>query len=355
MSLEDDTAASGLFPPPPSVFFGALRSAVLSKANANPGSKEDPIYTGHIQGIAFAHKDELLFPAPNDLVREKYKDDTERTDSAYRLTMSRPEDAKLTSQPIPGGQLLETPHKGTIVQSVGGYITTNGLQDYLAGRSVEAKELLDAKQLYEGVPKLGIGLNYASGTTQEGLLYTMTMQQLCPDVRLCVRATGFGPLTKDIRLGAEARAAEVQASQTDDLKWPTDVPASGEYLTMYLATPAVFRQGWIPDFINPETMQGNLWGDSVSLVAASVGKTIPLGGWDIANGCPKPMRRAVPAGSVYHFSIHPDYNPANLRSHALPNHYDADDHSPGNLNPSYQQQGFGLAYFGQGPSLTQAF
>jgi CRISPR/Cas system CMR-associated protein Cmr3 (group 5 of RAMP superfamily) len=61
MSLEDDTAASGLFPPPPSVFFGALRSAVLSKANANPGSKEDPIYTGHIQGLRSLIKTNCYF------------------------------------------------------------------------------------------------------------------------------------------------------------------------------------------------------------------------------------------------------------------------------------------------------
>jgi CRISPR-associated protein Cmr3 len=357
LSLEDDTAASGLFPPPPSVFFGALRSAVLSKADAAPGSDEDPIHTGHILGIAFARNGELLFPAPNDLVREKSKDDKERVEPAYRLTLSNPEDTKLTSQPIPGGHLLETPNKGEIVQSVGGYITANGLRDYLAGNPVPAKELLNADKLYEGVPKLGIGLDYASGTTKDGLLYTMTMQQLSPDVRLCVRAEGFGPLTKDIRLGAEARAAEVKASATDDLTWPTDLPTSGEYLTMYLATPAVFRQGWIPDCIDPKTMEGKIGGNSVRLVAASVGKTIPLGGWDIAKGCPKPMRRAVPAGSVYHFFIQPDYNTQSLRSHYLSSRYDAEDSStsPDNSKLSYQQQGYGLAYFGQGPALTQAF
>lgn len=355
MSLEDDTAASGLFPPPPSVFFGALRSAVLSKANAAPESNEDPIHNGHILGIAFARNGELLFPTPNDLVREKSKDDKQREEPAYRLTLSNPEDAKLTSQPISGGQLLETPLKGKIVQSVGGFITTSGLKDYLAGNSVPAKELFDADKLYKGVPKLGIGLDYVSGTTKDGQLYTMTMQQLSPEVCLCVRAEGFGPLTDDIRLGAEARAAEVKTSASDDLTWPTDCPPSGEHLTMYLATPAVFRQGWIPDFIDPVTMEGKVEGNSVRLVAASVGKAIPLGGWDIAKGCPKPMRRAVPAGSVYHFCILPGIDLAGFRRHALLSHFDGEDSSPDNSKLSYQKQGFGLAYFGQGPALTLAF
>jgi CRISPR-associated protein Cmr3 len=38
-------------------------------------------------------------------------------------------------------------------------------------------------------------------------------------------------------------------------------------------------------------------------VAAAIGRSIPVGGWDVHRHGPKPILRAVPAGSVYFYRL----------------------------------------------------
>ncbi len=73
-------------------------------------------------------------------------------------------------------------------------------------------------------------------------------------------------------------------------------------VVVYLLTPAVFRKGWRPDAVEDD---GVLQDGAVilKLKAAAVGKPLALGRWDLARGHPRPMLRAVPAGSVYHFEL----------------------------------------------------
>jgi hypothetical protein len=63
-------------------------------------------------------------------------------------------------------------------------------------------------------------------------------------------------------------------------------------LALYLATPAIFREGW-----RPPPLAG------LSLVAAAVGRPQIVAGWDLKRRRPKPIHRAVPAGSTYLFRV----------------------------------------------------
>jgi CRISPR-associated protein Cmr3 len=352
LSLEDDSHASGLFPPPPSVLFGALRSAALIRAGSAPGSPADPLHGGALTAFALHKKaetkDRLYFPAPNDLVRKKDKDEVKRKElPGHRLALAGSKSAELTNYPIQSGHLLRS---GTDerIESVGGYVTQEGLGQYLGGQSVDASHLVEAAALYTCEPKLGIGLDYRSGTTRDGLLYTMSMQRPQPGVGLCVRTEGFGPLTPMLRLGAESRAVEVAMVKSGT--WPAPPTLQNERITLYLATPAVFKQGWLPDFLDDKTIEGELGGARVRLLAASVSRYLPLGGWDITLRKPKPMRRAVNAGAVYHLEIiGGSFDPTAVHGKALPTRYDHSGSSDGQHNLSYQQQGFGIAYVGQGP------
>lgn len=57
-----------------------------------------------------------------------------------------------------------------------------------------------------------------------------------------------------------------------------------------LLTPGLFGGAFLPQ-------GGSIGGGQV--VAALVGRAVPVSGWDLKRGRPKPSRRAVPAGSVY--------------------------------------------------------
>ena len=364
LSLEDDSAASGLFPPPPSVLYGALRSGALAQTPdpiAAIGSQLDPANSGwRITGFALSHSyptiantdlkrpllPQLYFPAPQDLIRPKSKGGADRSGSlSRRLQLDRSDATAHSSSPMPCSL---TPGLGDRVEGVGGYLNGNGLAAYLRGESVDARDVFEASDLYEVEPKLGIGLDYHSGTTKDGLLYTMAMQRLKPGVQLAVQTQAFNEAPSLLRLGAEARAVEVTPG--NDISWPTSGANTDGIFTLYLATPAVFRQGWLPDFLDPNSLTGSFGGATVRLLAAGIGRYVPLGGWDIQRRRPKPMRRAVPAGSVYHFElVDGRLEATGVHGSALASGFDDAEALENSDLPSYQQQGFGIAYLGAGP------
>lgn len=113
-------------------------------------------------------------------------------------------------------------------------------------------------------------------------------------------------------LGGERRLALFQ-SKTPLGSWlcPDEVKASlskAKGVRMLLATPAVFKGGWLPGWLDPETLEGSPPGvDSLllRLRGACVGRWRPLSGWSMEKGQrgPKPLKRLVPSGSVYFFEV----------------------------------------------------
>ena len=78
---------------------------------------------------------------------------------------------------------------------------------------------------------------------------------------------------------------------------------------MVLATPAVFRHGWRPGWLN-EQLAGQPPGANVALqlVGVSIQRWRAVSGWSLADlpgqkRGPKPVRRISPAGGVYFFEI----------------------------------------------------
>jgi CRISPR-associated protein Cmr3 len=110
-----------------------------------------------------------------------------------------------------------------------------------------------------------------------------------------------------IRIGGEAKSAFTR--KTDEFKPPelSDATmnkiAKEKRFKLYLATPALFENGWLPALINKKTLQGERDGLSLKLLTVAIGKSISIGGWDMHKKSPKEMRKAVPSGSVYYFEI----------------------------------------------------
>jgi hypothetical protein len=106
-----------------------------------------------------------------------------------------------------------------------------------------------------------------------------------------------------VRLGGDGYRATVSFSDaSDELSCLDTLKKSvkqalndkGQGLLLYLATHAVFKGGW-----NPGLDESS----GVRLIAAAVGKPVILSGWNQKRRRPKPMRRAVPAGSVYYYEV----------------------------------------------------
>lgn len=111
-------------------------------------------------------------------------------------------------------------------------------------------------------------------------------------------------------VGGERRLAEFSRRDDDLSLWecPDKFPDIDGNLRLVLASPAMFNNGWLPDWIDAGTLRGTIPGTKaeVKLVSAVTERWQPVTGWSYENSEAKrhkPMKRAVPAGSVYFFRI----------------------------------------------------
>jgi CRISPR-associated protein Cmr3 len=118
-------------------------------------------------------------------------------------------------------------------------------------------------------------------------------------------------------LGGEGKVALVEQADTskpaqemEDVLDPAGITAqeaSGAaartgWIRLVLLQPAIFHKGWLPDAVSANG-QLEVGEHTFHLRSAAVGKPVAVSGWDLLAGEPKPLRRAVPAGSVYFFQI----------------------------------------------------
>ncbi|MCS6864570.1 MAG: type III-B CRISPR module-associated Cmr3 family protein [Gemmataceae bacterium] len=138
-------------------------------------------------------------------------------------------------------------------------------------------------------------------------------------------------------LGGERRLVHWQTSPQPVRGWqcPEAIAAAlanTQRVRLILATPAIFRQGWKPDVVH-----GPLQNAGLTLVGASIARWKAVSGWSLAppRG-PKPIRRMVPAGSVYFFQCEKGAAAkcADLWLHAISD------------SEQDQRDGFGLALWG---------
>jgi len=147
-------------------------------------------------------------------------------------------------------------------------------------------------------------------------------------------------------LGGERRVVHWKAAG-DPAAWGCpqrvrEALSSTTRVRMALATPAVFRDGWKPEWLK-EDLVGEPPGSHVRLrlVGVSIQRWRAVSGWSLANlkgqpRGPKPVKRVVPAGGVYFFEV-VDGKAADLADRWLE---PISDHDQDRLD------GFGLAAWG---------
>lgn len=347
-TMGEDTWASGIFPPAPSVFYGSLRSAYIAQ-NLNQYSvreliaKTEKLKIKHISFEVYAKimdskKSEKgqYFPLPKDLVAQKkvsdeeeYQRKEENIHKTYKLQLSK-KSLALSSNQTP--LFLQSPFEGEEVKEVdNGIIHSLAFRKYLQGRDEDFFEGRELDKFLSNEPKVGIGRDDITHTTTEGLLYRVGMRrpkevQIIIDFEeiegLSLASSGF------LKVGGEGKSVAYQLSKSLDITFKMTKLADDEAtFKLYLATPALFKNGWQPSQIF-ETA-----GVDVELMAAALGKPVNIGGFDMDKKRPKPMLRAVPAGSVYYYQ---------LKSGSLQNLFNAiKEHR---VSEERAEEGFGIAY-----------
>jgi len=318
------------FLPYPRTLYGALRACILShysdwqnwpnspEVQSVIGSSPGQFGSLSIRGPVLA-KDLsgdlsnicTFYPIPKDLVKTK--------DTRICLLLKPLMDESLLKNSTNfqyNGVYHCRPDSKQHVEEIEGYLLShNYLFQYLMGEFPQEKDktiLEKDDNIFQFEPRLGIGLNPKTRTVKLNLLYSVNHLRMNDNVGLIVDVDNDnGILPKDgmFRLGGDSRPAGY--TKIEDGEWAKIIEDVKKRITeegkfkIYFITPAIFKNGWYPDFLSGQNgyLEGNLPDTSlrVRLVGACVGRAIPIGGFDIKKKHPKEIQKAVPAGSVYFF------------------------------------------------------
>lgn len=308
------------FPPTPRTLQGAIRAAFLEAngvdmdeyvdGRAEIGEivealgKADEEIKLDLRGPYITKDGKLCVPAPMNLSEKEGK-----------LIPLAP-DEKPTATDIGDVRLLGQPDGASRVE--GKWLSLADLENLLAGGDVSAGELFTP--LGEGgggffeEPKVGLARDRTSRTAAEGMLYSIATLRAGEGMGF---AASIGGLPAEARLpeilkwGGEgrfvwSRKVEPPTVGTHREAVASRIDATGKFCLVFLQ-PALFGGGWLPDgFEREETEDGVRWrgelaGIECDLISALLGKPRRIGGWDMKNRRPHPLKPHVPAGSVYFF------------------------------------------------------
>lgn len=292
-----DHAVARTVAPQPSTVAGAIGAAFgaapgAGMDQANRGVKVPREIRGPITVRASVSGDwRSLWPMPRDVVRTEIAERVgERSPDAWRRLPFREEPAASRKVSHDLGKLLLATGDG---DAVPGWWTAAQITAYLAGTPTSLTPTSDP-----WVVERRVGLaRRPDRTAAEGMLYAAEHLRPSGRVGLGVLCVDCPPrdLASTVFFGGESRRAIVHAETDGSVKLP-DAPtifADGRLL-LYLATPAVFADGWRP-------AQADLLG--ADLVSAAVGgpQVIATGRPDRRTGSIRHTRLlwAAPAGCVY--------------------------------------------------------
>lgn len=309
-NMREDSWATGIFPPPPSVLFGVLRSAFLSQqgfSDENIGKSGNLV----IKQILLEKENargtlgELVFAAPYDCVVENKGEPNEvryLLELKERAGVSNYDEALSRQLTLPAG----AGGRRVVAETLGGgdhLIAEADFEDYIGEQDIP--QYLSIQDFMSLEPKIGIGRDNRTRVSAESELYRVGMQRLQGKegsrLNLIVEFEGLDLERAGLlKIGGEGKTAVYEEYEGS---LSIEAPELEDNLfKLYMATPALFEKGWRPSWI-AEDGTGKHEGLEMRLLAAAVGKPLSVGGFDIKKRKPKPMLKAVPPGSVYYFEL----------------------------------------------------
>lgn len=370
----------GLNWPLPSVVAGSLRTALV-KANPNldfSGYMPRQLLDVDVAGVFPAVEDEVYLPAPSDCLWDEYTNMVHRAQPIafaagegvdfsmggllpVRLTEKQaPEDFKAKEPPAwwPRSQYEKWLTDGKIEYGPEWFT-----RDFLREAKTEIREHVSLDP-YRGAAAesqlfatVGLNVSYLPRHDVEGAKsFWDRFANSTLTARITTENAAFAHLEQLDTwhpLGGERRLVHWQRSDAANLWTCPDIVKSAlvaaKHTRMVVATPAIFAGGWKPGWVNDQ-LEGTPPGTSIKLklVGVSNGRWRAVSGWSLAKinnegkldqhgkPGPKPIRRMVPAGSVYFFEAKPGEAAAlsELWLHSV-----SDDEQE-------RRDGFGLAVWG---------
>ena len=312
-SMGDESWADGVFPPFPSVIYGALRTAYFAEDIKRFRDIGHETKSAELSIHNFFYKIDscIYYPMPLDLVEITEKGEEDKWLGKMRL---EPQSGVLWNNPFLQVLNFESQNENQTIETLENcLINSMDLQAYLSGKNDDELRYADYERVENMVlsePKVGIGLNKCSGSSDESRLYRVGMRRLDSksgrlSIGVSCKFDDLETIPEMIRLGGEGKSARSfsieDAKVIKDIKIPQPT-LSGTSFKLYLSTPAIFQHDWKPVWMK-EDGYFDYSGVRMKLLAAAVGKPCYIGGFDMKNKCPKKMQKAAPAGSVYYLEL----------------------------------------------------
>lgn len=312
----------------PSVLAGSLRTLLGKRVGGFDPSKLKSIA---VQGPFPLLNGEMFFPRPVDCVVRNQNGDRECF-AARPADFMRGEGWDLDMPGLLPALLPEDVPEFKPAE-VPGFWSYVKLTEWLTnpdGKTFAAPEKGDGSYGFLNLPekevRVHVQMDRVSGTgkNEDALFMTtgLDLNRKCSaePVRIALRVQSAGDYVEQLTgldclhpLGGERRLVHWKAG-TEAKGWtrPESIRTAlntAKCVRMVLATPAIFECGWKPGWLRETSsgLEGVPPGTKVKLrlVDAIVERWQPLSGWSLEDGRvgPKPIRRMVPAGSVYFFEV----------------------------------------------------
>lgn len=315
----------------PSVVAGALRTLVgkkMASIHPNPFSPEnlEVLKSIAIYGPFPVQEDRVYFPAPRDVVFYTDGEDD------LRLMLLRP-------NRMPEGAGCNMPHGELWPMEVNEDIKPTSAPAFWSAEKIN-KWLKEDGQPFGLIPRqkedfgedtgflfpfskdtrIQVAINHETMTVQDEHLFATSglVFPVEPEAGLAIRVTDTPNLEIDsfVRsietwqpLGGERRLSYFKVDERLDRRPSPELESAlsnSRGVRMMLATPAIFEKGWLPNWINSDSLEGEPPGGKgllLKLRGASIDRWKPISGWSFERSRPKPVRRMVAAGSVYFFEV----------------------------------------------------
>jgi CRISPR-associated protein Cmr3 len=295
--MGDESWADGVFPPSPSVIYGALRTlffAHSSKLDLTKEELDEMTKEFRIRGIFLQIGKNVYLPIPNDIV--KAKDTNQFT---FLELKEKPACSSCKTDKVLVASVIS--------EGAEGVVDIDSFKAILARENITTITL--KKDFLKKEPKIGIARNKISKATEEGRLYRVEMQRFADNSKIVVVFENLELPEKCIsKIGGEGKTfsyelENMEIPENGFIDYPSEI--ENNTFRICLTTPTLFQNGWLPSWIDEATLIGTFPKSNLKLklLTAALGRPISLGGFDVKNGQPKEMNKYVPAGSVYYFEI----------------------------------------------------